>query len=438
MSWDVLGIVDLEDIPSGQHVSWIFITTFMRAFKERLDFAEGPDKAEDYEDMLLNGPQISRSELVLRFSQLNGLVKSFFNNNTWYKEETWLQLSTYTSGLATDDDPDGGMGVIDLEEWEEIDLRELLTDDVYELIFDSYAYDSNFRPSYWSGLYKLLRYVIKYRKLTIKLAYEANPTEPYLVVNGTSIGSGLEAAEDMDVAAGLAAAIASTRTPDSTSSAGSRDLYRCVLSTESIYRTSYGPFHDPEHITFETGATSAYAKEVTGEPFCVVPAQMDIQFLVDRYTGDEYTTTDRQDYEDFPNGDEFIFYELDISSAKTDILPSTYHGFRPSEFEPIEDTYVPDYTTYHSLRAENPKFGVSFLGDRCKVDLSSIEDIRDSHSIEDPQAPKPPTLQETHNGAGNTQNESKIVKYQTAYHGLNLAMCELPQDFFEFPAETEE
>jgi hypothetical protein len=265
------------------------------------------------------------------------------------------------------------------------------------------------------------------------MAPDPNPTEPYLVVGGTSTGNALVAEDDLVLSSGLASAIGTAKSSAVSSPNGSRVLYRGFLDTESIYRTSYGPFQNPEHITFETGSANAFFTKVTEEPFCLVPAQMDIQCLVDRFSGDEDATTDRQDYDDFPNDDEFIFYELNISNKKTGIRPSTYNGFRPSEFEPIEDTYVPDLNTYHSYRAENPKFGVSYAGDRCKVSLGSITDILDSNNMTGLQTLIPPLMQETHNG-GAGRNESKLNRGQTSYHRLNLAMCALPQDQFKYPA----
>jgi hypothetical protein len=441
MSWDELLIDDLENIPAGYLVSWKFFNAFFKAFQERADYIEQAERAETYDALILTGPQIGSTELTGRLSIFHFNAVSCFNNTTWYKEQTWLDLKDYTNGLTSSTHPPViGMGIIDIEVWDEAALRTLLTDEVYESIFVSYSFDTNFNPSYWSGLYKLLSIVMFYRRLTIKTAHDPNPTEPYLVSNGLDIfrgaeGTGSSVDAGTDPITFLDNLVSESKSnPDSSLDRGSVLLSNINLSTDSRNRArNFQGFIG--NVTNDSAGVFSFI--VTSPLFCVTPALMNIEILIDKQFGDIKSTSDLLTHEAASESSSTLSYSDIEVSTKTGVVPASHTNTATSTTSGSPDTftnvYVPDQTTFSSFRAENPKFSISYSVDRNLVDISTIADIRDTYSFsdtlaDDTEPPSAPT---------NFSNESHKRRTQGTYDKINLAICELPQDEFKFIEQEE-
>jgi len=440
MSFSDLGINDLEDIPSGYLVSWKFLNAFFKAFQERADYIEYASRAETYEDLILDNAQIATSELATRLSSFNGKVLSCFNRTQWVKDSSWLELSSLsyervgepTSNRQTVSE---GLGIIDLEIWEEEDLRDLLTDDGYDLVFD-YSYSSSFNPLYWSSLYILLKYVMKYRKMTLSYAHEPNPPEPYLVINDRfiEVGQRFDDGEDAtDTNELFEEAVARSRGGKLTFDDGNNVLWRCSVESQSK-STSFKLQGDEG--TVYNNLAYVEARGLSSNPFCVVPSKMEMQVLLLRGQG---TATSRVDEIDQPASpthwedpefkwdfDEYLEYEIKGFKATR----SRSGGWEGDTREPkeIDTEYTPNQNSYGLTYGENPKYSTSYLGNKCELSLPQYKDFRVDNDFGDLQA----------DALGVPYFNSSLVNTVTkkrlagSIYQLNLVLCALPQDQFEF------
>lgn len=405
MGWDDLEIPDMENIPAGYLVTWPFINAFFEAFQERSDYIEQAERAVTYDDLILDAGQISTMELTDRLLDFNTKVRSCFDNTTWYKEETWTSLTSYTSGLCDSNKNIEGLGVITKTPWDETAIRILLADEVYDDIFTDYSYYVNFKPTYWSGLYKLIKYVMLYRNLTIRTTFTPTPTEPYLVVNGLETFGGSDES--------LSAVLAESKSDSNHFNQGGRALNTGSVQSRASVRvqSSTGDIFD------DLIDNSVSYAGIELNPVCKTPALMNIETLLFRGLGEAVSVSSEVRVP--------FFVPRDLSRVTNLLEPvvasSTEEGddyvFQPTVF-------VPDHETYVSSKAKNHKLPVSYVGDTCVVDISGLFDIRDTSTVV--QASVTPVEEEGSSSFAEEHNGHSIEHY------LNWALCELPQDEFEF------
>jgi len=435
MPWSDLKISNLNEIPDRYLVSWKFFNAFFKAYQERADFIEGADRAETYDDIMLTGAQVSATVLRARLGNFHGKVLSCFNDTIWYKSSTWSSLSFFSKGEATDKRK-LGLGVIELEEWDEEALKTFLTEDIYDLIFTGYSFATAFDPAYWSGLYKLLS-VMKYRKLTIHTGYEPTiPTEPYLLINGVRAGSSIkkEDGEEGNADALFTAAVSGANSNATNSDAGSLTLATSSVSSQS--RSVAGKAQGNEFTNVQNVAIAGFGK-VTSDPFCVVPAQMNIQTLLYRENSRTVERIDEITIDAITEVGGKLSWSYNRTVSKSDPINATItvEGSYANEVvlppKTLSATYDPSLQEFQKKGAENPKFGVSFAGDRCKVGIGSLVNVVNTNSFSNLQSP----MQEHPINNSSLVNSSEITAVESISYKLNLAMCELPQDEFDYPAQ---
>lgn len=417
MGWDDLGINDMNDIPDRYLCSWKFFNAFFEAFQERADYVEDVPRAITYDDLIMTGGQIGVLELQSRLSTFNNNVRGFFNNNIWYKESTWTELKSMTHVVTASKSRNKsfpGLDALTLTEWDEDALRELLTDDVYELIFENNSTDRNFRPVYWSGIYKLLNEVFLYRGLSVSEVYTPEPTEPILYLNGQETFSGSD--ENL-----------STVILDSIlNSVIIQNGNKTIANSNVIFNSSYFKNSSGDEDISQLG--SVIYNGITTDPFCKTPALMDIQILLwrDRGSGGEES-------EGSGTGDENTATPTNSSQVQekndpvfSSITNKTING------EVQDTTYIPNQENVFLRYAQNPHFTSTFDEESgfTNVSLASIPDLRVSNSVStsiavtgEADGPFNPF------GSGTGSSES------TGEYFLNMALCALPQSEFEFPAE---
>lgn len=407
MSWDDLGIEDLENIPEGYLVSWTFINAFLKAFQERADYIEQADRAKTYDDLILTGAQIGSTELIGRLLDLNNKVLKCFSNTTWYKQETWDELSAYSSGLVSASSSEG-LGVITKTPWDEAALKILLTDEVYEDIFKNYSFSVSFKPTYWSGLYKLIIHVMLYRELTISIAHTPKPKEPILYLNGSETGTG------SNVDGTISDAIAQSRKTTKYDN-GTIILRDGGAASGAEGRWIRQVFPEPDIITEVVSNFATYHGQ-TKKPFCKTPALMNIETLLFRGLGEGINSSTK-------------FNEPTMTAISEDletIITGPIAASRVESFSEPDDfsvVYSPDQKTYISNKAENRKMPVTYVNDRCLVDISGLSDARDFGVATASAPPIEPDESSTLNEA----STGSFARYE-----LNWALCELPQDEFVF------
>lgn len=415
MSWDDLGIPDMNDIPDRYLCSWKFFNAFFEAFQERADYIENVPRAVTYDDLILTAGQIGAVEFRTRLGTFKNNVRGCINNTTWYKESTWTELSNFTHEATTANKTFPTLDVITLDEWDETALRALLTDDVYDLIFENDNFDVNFRPSYWSGIYKLINEVMLYRDLSVSNVYTPEPTEPILYLNGEETFTGFD--ENLSVI--LAESIS-----DSTIFQGGNNkiMARGLVGFESTYRK----FSNGNEDATQRGRVNYIG--LTIDPFCKAPALMDIQLLTWRALGSggvesEFSGTGDENTATPTNGTRVEQRNEPVSSSKT---TSVVDG---EEQDPV---YVPSQELYLLTYAQNPQFPSSYDEEAgfINISLASIPDIRVSNSVSSALA-----VTGEPDGPAHPYTSSKFSAETTGEYYLNMALCALPQSEFEFPAE---
>jgi len=407
MGWGDIG-VDPADIPDRFQVNWKFLNGFFEAFQERADYIEGAARAESYDSLLFTNSQVSASEFHSRLSIFNANILSCFTSTIWYKSSTWNQLSGFSS-QATDlnsrDFGVPGLTVIDLEPWEEVDLRSLLTDEVYEDIFGNGTGNKFVKPSYWSGLYKLLTEVMLYRDLTVTTAYNPNETEPILVLNGLETAS--DAGEDLS-------SVVQNLNSSNKFNHGSKKLKSGGIGASTSYRKL------PNGTEETTESAGGNYEGLTKNPFCKVPGLMEIEILLWRDGGRRFSSFEQEGIQGEENGTELIeFQEPVASSFSQEKVDGSFE-------DPV---WTPDEDSVGKKIAQNKHLGVSYNASEgtASVSLSSLVDIRSSHNVE--QTPSPEG-----EPSGFKPFVSNINQTDEATYILNIAMCALPQSSFEFPA----
>jgi hypothetical protein len=411
MTWDGLGINDFENIPGGYLVNWRFINAFLLAFQERADYIEGAERAETYNDLIFNGPQVSTLELQSRLSTLNGNVTSCFNT-TWLKEQTWTDLSGFSVGLTdigSSGRNDPGLDVIDIVPWDEQELRDLLTDEVYEDIFELYSYYVSFKASYWSGLYKLLKYVMLYRTLTIRTNYDPDPDEPYLMLIQK------EGFSDSEPNLNLNSLVTQSKTGTTVTNGGNKLIRRGAITASSTYKVS-----NRNNIFSESFIDISRVRynSLTIDPFCKVPAQMNIQTLLWRDFGNiKNERSDETQQGSLKNRNNSSVISEPISASRTEVVTDFVHS--DPVYSPSEEGF--------SRTAENPKLPISYADGKCSLSIDGLTDLRDTYSISPEQAPK--VLPDFSVGYAQTDE----VRGQSVDYYLNYAACELPQGEFNYP-----
>lgn len=415
MGWDDLGIPDMNDIPDRYLVNWHFFNAFFEAFQERADYVEDVARAVTYDDLILTGPQISATELRNRLATFNTNIRGFFQNNTWYQESSWNQLSNFTSQSTLANKTFPTLGVITLTEWDETALRALLTDDVYDLIFEDGSFDKNFRPSYWSGIYKLINEVLLYRDLSISVVHTPAPTEPILYLNGQETFNG----SDTDLSTIIIESIfESNIIPNGN---------RRFAGGEVSFNSDYIKHSSGDVFTTQSATVNYFA--INKDPFCKTPALMDIQLLTWRDLGTgigtrEFAGTGNSGTADPTNG-------LSLTQVNTpffsSISRSTVNGVvQPFVWVPSQSLALLDYAENPHL-SSNYDMGTGFTNIEV---LAGIPDIRINNTVSNDLAvPGEP------DGPFHPYESEKADAEFTGEYYLNMAMCALPQSEFEFPAE---
>ena len=398
MSWEDLGIIDLENIPEGYLVGWPFINAFMVAFQERADYIEGAERTVEYNDLLFDNAQILTSEFDDRLSIFNFNVRSCFNAQ-WVKEDTWTQMAAFTKAPVTIGGGAGqrhvpGLGLIDIILWDETELRLLLTDEVYDDIFTTYTRSVNFKPSYWSGLYKLIKYVMLFRTLSVANNYDPSRLDPVLVLNDAE--SFKETEPDLNLSGLVSDSITS---PNTSNNSFNNFLSSTAVSFQSRWTGSI-------HID----SCSVNYSAITTDPFCKTPSLMPIRTLLWRDLGNFLSTLSEED-NIFNNVDNSIGVD---STSEPYIGDITYETINTVPQDPVETGEPIGY------KAENRNFPVYYADGNTSVNIAGLTDLRYGYDFTVIPAPDGSSLQ------------SFLRKGRGVNYYLNYATCELPQSDFDF------
>jgi len=415
--WDVLGIADLENIPSGQHISWKFFNAFFSAFKERAYYTDEGEAPSEYDDKKFDGPQIASNELRRRLRWFNQQVGRNFAyegdfgptriDTSWVKEESWVAVGEFTSGLSEDSPwPD-------VKFWDLAAITEIFTEDELKFVFtEEYSFYVNFRTSYWSGIYKLLTQCMKYRKMSIKTDIDPEPERAYIVCNGTAAYNTLGTIDEFED--NILDSISNpTITPD-----GTRTISEGSVGMASS-KNQDGNGVDEAGVRYEGMAMS---------PFYKTPTAMEVRTNIYRRRGRTTRTLDKE---------LLAFSELwsmsDIVS-RTDVVPATSTEiWVEGEFQ--SHVWVPDVVTWNSIgRQENLNLPTTFneLEMTNTIDISSVPDIRTDNTLDLTLATAPAEgnedgIQVNHRG------RSEQFEYT-----LSQAMAKIPEDDLIYKKVEEE
>lgn len=399
MSWDELLIDDLENIPVGYLVSWKFFNAFFLAFQERADYIENCTRAIEYDSLLLDGPQIGATELNSRLSSFHVNVKSCFSGTVWIRAVSYNALKSFGVDVMPSGAGSGarGLGVFDWEEWDEVELKEFLGDDVYDLIFGAYA-DATMRDSrYWSGLYKLLNNVMLYRSISLFTSAAPNPvTEPYIVANGYKTGF----ASNPDLNVGAAVSQALSDNPEREQ--GSTVLRRTFIGSLSSHLFPGVP--DENSFAIIAGYTGSWD--------LLAPTKMNIEFLVFSGQGEALSNSSIVVFNDATDA-------TDVSS--TVINNPLSCSINTNIADDPASVYTPNQATFLADKAWNPKFAVGFNGTHTTIDISAVDGVTNNHGVNVSPADSNPNVERSRNDSSATDN-----------YIFNYAIAELPQDDFEF------
>lgn len=400
--WDILGIADLNNIPSRYSVSWIFFNSFFKAFQERAFYTDGVPRPIVYDDLILDGPQIGAFELRQRLNSFNGLIRdnwpiSLFPverfARPWLKVDTWDTFGSFTAALEDD--------LEDFEIWSIADVKILLTEDVYNLIF-SYQFENNFNPAYWSGIYKLLNIMI-YRDMTISTAIETpdlepNQIDPVLVCNGSETFS--ETGTDLD------ALIINSLVESTILVAGTTTITSGTLRADSTA--------DKDEVIFES-ASVQYGGMLT-DPFFKTPLAMEVRTRLSLRGGNSSATVDGQRERQFTLWDSQFNNSITPIPASVDV--TTVEGVVGA---PV---YAPDQATFDGLRFQNLNLPLSFDEEisTTTMDILGVPDIRIDNTI-DTSLATPPEFPYVNNIRFNTKTRVEDSEYI-----LDEAIIKIPVD----------
>lgn len=156
----------LEDIPETYRADGNFFNNFFYSFYERSRYALDETQQEEYFADLVMGDTVGTEELHRRFRRFNeGVRRMCYTGNLWAKEEEWEELLAFENGII----PEGtrsdaiGLGLVTPSRWFEGDIIELITQEVWDVMHDPFNDRKFAETKYWSGLFKLLKYVFRYK-----------------------------------------------------------------------------------------------------------------------------------------------------------------------------------------------------------------------------------------------------------------------------------
>lgn len=445
MGWEVitnnLSSGSLEDLPTGYRIDKDFINAFIDAFKERSPYTYAVLTESDFDEILIGNSSldpdtshnIGSRELTERLAAFNQIVRDFRDGGLWYKQDTWDDIEALDSDflLSSVTTPPIGLGLVSIEIWSNSEIEDLLGEETYNDIFVDYSVRVSLKASYWSGIYKLLKYVFKYLKMNAFTSVAPEEiTYPIIYFNGS-----VEANEgDIGVRYSTDPSNPVTTTDDCAAmmSKALDDIANAPvneaglgLSVDLLFyelwawddNLSIGSGYSEQYITSSAGVT----KEVYVEdPFLKIPTNMEIVILA--YSGDIYENRRSRflQEEDNPSyeNDSYEQYETkEIISASRTTLDDPNNT----------PTYSPDLNTYRNLRGHKLSNITSYEGGLCKLNINHIRDIlEDDKDIVNVQ---PLSSQGGDFVSGvNQERNSKRVEMRE-----NFIIGELPQNVFQFP-----
>jgi hypothetical protein len=426
MGWEETGVEDLENIPDLFPLSWKFFNAFFSAFRERAPYMTVGPRAEEFDEMMFDGPQIGYQEFIIRISWFHREVMlpqfgsfvgfgggSFDVSNSWLTEEKWELYGSFTAG-GGEDTPNGP----DVAQWDEEAFRILLTEDEYESLFDEENPDLSIlvRPTYWSGVYKLITNVMKYVTLPITTNLDPEPTIPHVVCNGTEefrktgTFSELEAITQESITN-------STITPEGTT----------IISKGNIGATSSASLVEDVGIV-NAGSSGLGYEGMSSPPFFITPTAMEIRTYLWLRRGVISQSIDTE-YRAFL--DKWNETLIDERSDE----PS---GIKISTWEDGEDKgaiYIPDAITWNTIgRFKNLNLPTTFdeLTFKNTIDTSSVPDIRVSNPLL-PVESTPPAVDNPDGIVFVTNDRGEQNDYR-----LGSVAAKLPEDIFIYTEEEEE
>lgn len=447
MGWEVitnkLNSGSLESLPEGTVPDADFYNAFFKAYKERADYIYKSEKSTEYDDLLLVDDMgntrsgILSIELKRRLEQFNDLVISNKNNSVkWYKESSWDEIVALPEENLIDpiydDDPD--LGLVTLIEWTDEEVEALLGSETYDDIFNNYSVIVTKKASYWSGIYKLLKYVFKYQEMIVDIRpAPVEIDEPIIYFNGSSVGgssdSGISYSENpamptttSDNASDMlnnAISDLSSLTEDDTGITKPTLLQATWSWFEVNESTNFGAYN----ITRSSGGASI--RQYTRNPFFKVPSKMRVEMLAAiTNNNDRRRDTSRSDYSQLnPDINE---EHSEINTSRT-VIAANKEELIEAYGDPLVTTYTPDPITYNYARGLHYSDISTYSSDVCSLDLSFLPDVLS----EDKDYRNVP-LNSTQGGfnVSWSAEESVLRFYRCVY---NFIISELPQNDFEFP-----
>lgn len=418
MGWEETGVTDLLNIPSGMQMHWKFFNAFFKAFQERAYYAEVGPRPVFYDDLILDGPQISQTELKARLDSFNAAIQLNWTVSTlpfppftktlaeqWLKVDTWDEFGTFTSALEDD--------LVDEDFWDYAEVRTLLTDDVFDSILVDYTFESNFHTTYWTGVYQLIN-LMEYRGLTIDTAVEPlgifdDERDPRMYCNDRESFPNT-ASNQIDLDQMMLDSITESVF---TIGAGTTTI------TSGKSRISDGIFANDDD---ELQTVSAEYNGMAGEPFVITPLAMEIRTRLQALDIDWHLDEQRQS--------SFTAWNAQDTKTRTPVTASLDVILESGVVTSI--IYAPDAATYDATRYTNLNIPVNFdmLTGENSLDKSVVPDIRLVYTVDTtPVAPVPfpPVGGITFHRKNREQTNSFI---------LDRAICRIPLEFLEYQEQT--
>jgi hypothetical protein len=248
-----------------------------------------------------------------------------------------------------------------------------------------------------------------YRTLTIKINYDPDPDEPYLMLIQQEGFSGSEPNLNLNDL------IVKSKTDSSISNGGNKLIRRGFIQADSEYRVSNANniFRESYHNISRVSYTS-----LSIDPFCKIPAQMSIKTLLWREYGNLKSdlSVELQQNNVKNRNDSTSISEPITASRTEEVIDYVFN-------DPV---YTPSQEGYHRS-AQNPNLPISYLDGKCHLNIDGLTDLRDDNSVTPVEAPK--VLPDFAVGFAKTRE----VRGQTVGYYLNYAACELPQGEFNYP-----
>lgn len=455
---------DMENLPAGTYVNREFLNSFFKAFRERAVFAVFSDYTEEDFDELLFDEQdgedinqytgIAAPELHDRLEKFNDIIADFLTTQRlwdgtqqreylfWYSKEyidnikelqnTVISYGNWDSYLPNKWQEERGV-LNDIYVREQY-VKDIISEDIYDAITDdqSQFYFSKFtKKEYWSGLYKLLKYVfvgnfvrISGATLDSKLGVLGTSSTLKLYTNQVSV-NGLYPSTVTDTAQTWLNNQVDNAYDTATTGAATEDVGIGTKLSSSLYLSSYNKVGSNIDARY-----SARTLATTGQVYIKAPKAAEFYFVASSWRR-------RYDFSKIKQGPNSYDYDISEDIVLEDYVTSrnqTESRYSSSTFTPSEDEWdwaqgrrVDGFTYSYELKKITNKLGIfeeetENNPSRTLIELSDIAEPLDAH-LQEAIVNIP--------GGGNDTNVEKYIQDDIDFSGV----VAINQSELEFPAE---